>query len=108
MSEKKINTENPETMVITEDPIITLEYRDFNHSDILDVYASELKNAKVGDAFDPQQNGGCGRGIHSETLTVVYKDATGVAAVYSCSGTTDSPDPKDWEDEDRLIWFRIH
>ena len=31
MSEKKINTENPETMVITEDPIITLEYRDFNH-----------------------------------------------------------------------------
>lgn len=95
------------TMTIEEQPIFVLEYQNYEYGTHLDVYVADLKNAKVGTVFTPAANTNCGRGIREESLKVVWKDDTGIAAVYSVCGTTDSVFPEDWEEEDTLIWFKI-
>ena len=96
------------TEVIVEQPIFNLETSDWDGSGELKVYAADLKKAKVGDTFVPYADTNCGRAVDTEMIEVVYKSDNGVAVLYRHYGTTDSPNPVDWEDEPKLIWVELH
>jgi len=97
-----------ETKVIVEKPLFTLTTENYDDCGMLRVYASDLKNADVGDSFVPYTNSNCGRGVDEESLEVVYKSDSGVAVLYRHYGTTDSPNPVEWSNDPELIWVEIH
>ena len=78
---------------------------DFNQYSERKVSWSELKEAKVGDAFKCDSNSNCGRDVCQETAKVVYKDESGVAVLFETYRTSDDPDPKVIEKEPVLTWF---
>lgn len=73
----------------------------------LEIYASDLKKAKVGDVFklDFKSNIGCE--VRRDSLNIIYKSDRGVAAILMCEGITYDPLPEEWEEEDMLIWFQF-
>lgn len=73
----------------------------------LEIYASDLKNAKVGEAFKLDFESNSNRGVHKERLNITYKSDRGVAAILIYEGTTYDPLPEEWEEETMLIWFQF-
>ncbi len=66
-----------------------------------------LRAAAVGEKWAGYDNHGCGRAVHSESVEVVYKTDDGVAVLRREWGTTDSPNPQDWEKVPVLIWYEF-
>lgn len=97
-----------ETRVIVERPLFTLTTENYDDSGMLRVYASDLKNADVGERFVPCTCSNCGRGVNEESLEVVYKSDSGIAVLYRHYGTTDSSNPEEWEHDPELIWVVLH
>lgn len=86
---------------------ITLWYTDYNGGGKLDVRYEDIKSAQVGDIFSVYRDNSCGRGVDEQTLKIVYRDERGAAGLLRRFGTTDEPNPKEWENEPELIWFEF-
>ena len=97
------------TNVIKEAYAFSLQCSDYNvNSASTDVSFQNLRNAKVGDMFETHPEGGlCGRDVSDENAKVVFKDENGVLVLFREWGTTDSPNPTDWEKEPMLTWFEF-
>lgn len=92
---------------IKESPAFTLEYSDYNESANYNVSWFELKNAEIGTLFEIYHNSNCGQSVNEETAQVVFVSDNGCAVLFRRYGTTDSPDPEDWENEPTLQWFEF-
>ena len=49
----------------------------------------------------------CGRDLFEESAEVVYKTDKGAAVLFRSWGTTDDPNPEDWEGDLFLKWFEF-
>ena len=96
------------TNVIVEEAIFTLNYSDYDTSSIRELFVSDLKNADIGHVFQTDTISNCGRGVNDASLEVIYKTNKGVACLYRNWGSTDEPNPEEWEAEPNLIWFELH
>lgn len=96
------------TNVIIEQPIFILESSDWNGSVSREIYVSDLQKANVGDIFIPHNDSNCGRAKKEEKIEIVYKTENGVGVLYRCYGTTDSPNPREWENDPELFWIELH
>lgn len=96
------------TKTITESPLFTLTSSDYNgDGENINIFAADLKAAKIGDIFSAEA-GSCARAVREERLTVVFKNNDGCACVLHVCGTENTPNVKEWEDEDTVIWFQLH
>ena len=96
------------TEVIKEKPAFELQGSSYNGSgDPVAIFFSDLRKAKVGDKWLGRDSHNCGRDMHEESAEVVYRTGEGVAILFRCWGTTDAPDPEDWEEEPVLKWFEF-
>ena len=68
---------------------------------------ADLRSAKVGDRWENTDSHNCGRALYEESAEVVYKTAKGVAVLFRSWGTTDDPNPENWDGEPRLAWFEF-
>ena len=66
-----------------------------------------LRAAKIGDKWGGYDNHNCGRAVRSESAEVVYRTTQGAAVLFHSWGTTDSPDPQDWEKTPELVWYEF-
>lgn len=66
-----------------------------------------LRAAAVGEKWAGYDNHGCGRALREESAEVVYKTDRGCAVLFRSCGTTDEPDPEDWEDAPELVWYEF-
>ncbi|WP_298594835.1 hypothetical protein [uncultured Mitsuokella sp.] len=73
----------------------------------VEVSYTDLRAANIGDAWEGYDNHNCGRALNEESAEVVYKTDNGVAVLRRRWGTTDSPDPENWEDAPELIWYEF-
>ena len=95
------------TEVITERPLMTLESYCYNgHGESVDIYHADLQKAVIDDEFQATYTL-CGRGMHCETLKIVYKDENGCAGLIREFGTKDTPDAEEWEHSAELVWFEL-
>lgn len=65
----------------------------------------ELFSSNVGTKWSATNQSNIGRGEYNEYAELVYKNKEGVAVLFTGDGTTNSPDPEDYEYEPTLIWF---
>lgn len=86
---------------------ITLWYTDYDGGGKLDVTFDDLKRFPVGHIISVFRDNNCGRGVDEQTLQIVYRDERGAACLLRRFGTTDEPNPKEWENEPELIWFEF-
>ena len=79
-----------------------------NNNDDTEVflYLEDIKNAKVGQIWEAKYYGNCGRDCHNEEAKVIYKDDTGAGILITYTGTTDSPNPKPYENRE-LLWIEF-
>lgn len=73
----------------------------------IEVSYAELRTAAVGTIWAGYDNHNCGRAVHNESAEVVYKATQGAAVLFRNWGTTDSPDPQDWEKTPVLVWYEF-
>ena len=73
----------------------------------VEVSYADLRASAVGDTWEAHDSHNCGRALNEESAEVVYKTADGVAVLFRNWGTTDSPDPQDWENPPELIWYEF-
>lgn len=98
----KLNTNNPQCTVITEEPLITIEYIDINSEEkIIDIYASDIKNSTQGDIFEFENNKE--KTSYEEKLVVIFKNE------YKCICVLKKFDYSgDLEDcDDEIYWFNF-
>ena len=96
------------TNTIKESPVFYLSASSYNGGgEIREVSISMLKKADVGTKWESNDFSNCGRGVHEESIEVVYKNASGCAVLCKEWGTSDSPDPEDWENDPELIWVEF-
>ena len=97
-----------ETKVFVDNPMFGLQSSCSwsDKGDWIEVYAADLRRAEVGTIWSADfcDNG---RGNDCESAEVVYKTAEGVAVLYRRWGTTDSDDPKPWENDPELWWIEL-
>lgn len=93
------------TRLVVEQELFVLVSSCYNSSARLRVTKRMLEKAPIGKVFTPERSNSCGRDVVEEELKVIYKDSKGVACILSTTGTTDSPNPEDVEEEDEIIWF---
>ena len=98
-----------ETKTIVTEPLLVLKgrsgYDEEAHN--LPIMDRMLRAASIGQEYRAD-GGNIGRDSFEESLTVVYKDDHGVAAVLRRAGYYDSPaQNNEWEDEPVLIWFEL-
>ena len=94
---------------VVEEPIFSIYSSSYNgRGETVDVFASDLRWADVGATWSAEDTGSCGRDCHCESLKIVYKNSDGCAVLHRVWGTTDSPDPEDWESDPDLIWVELH
>jgi len=67
----------------------------------VEVSYADLRASAVGDTWEAHDSHNCGRALNEESAEIVYKTADGVAVLFRNWGTTDSPDPQDWENPPR-------
>lgn len=98
-----------EASIVKEAYAFTLQYSDYNGNNTsTEVSFQDLRNAKVGDVFQAHPEGSiCGRDMNDENAKVVFKDENGVLVLFRKYGTTDSPNPTDWEKDPTLTWFEF-
>ena len=73
----------------------------------VEVSYAELRESEVGDRWLGDDFHNCGRAVHNESAEVVYKTTQGAAVLFRNWGTTDSPDPQDWEKTPELVWYEF-
>ena len=73
----------------------------------VEVSYAELRVSEVGDRWLGDDFHNCGRALNEESAEVVYKTTDGVAVLFRNFGTTDSPNPQDWENPPKLIWYEF-
>ena len=96
------------TNTIKESPVFYLSASSYNGGgETIEVSISMLKKADVGTKWESNDFSNCGRGVHEESIEVVYKNASGCAVLYKEWGTTDGSDPEDYEEDPELIWFEF-
>ena len=96
------------TKVIVEQPVFTLTSSSYNsNGEPYSVTVEMLKGADVGKKWESNDFSNCGRGVHEESIEIVYKNASGCAVLYKEWGTTDGSDPEDYEEDPELIWFEF-
>lgn len=67
----------------------------------------ELRHAGVGSIWNGFDTNNCGRDLHEESAEVIHRTDKGVAVLFRVWGTTDEPNPVDWEDEPILRWYEF-
>lgn len=87
-----------ETKVIIERPILMLETV---YGDTLEIYASDLKAAEVGQTWSIENQDCCPNRTDwwIESYKVVYKDETGIAVLYQIEDTPEAS---------KLTWIELH
>jgi hypothetical protein len=95
------------TNVVISAPAFTLWSLDYNGSAKLDVTFDDLKRFPVGHIISVSRYNSCGRGVDEETLQIVYRDERGASCLLRHFGTTDEPNPEEWEKDPELIWFEF-
>lgn len=68
---------------------------------------ADLRTAKVGDKWENTDSHNCGRDLREESAEVVYKTAKGAAVLFRAWGTTDDPNPENFDEEPSLMWFEF-
>ena len=68
---------------------------------------NDLRAAKVGKKWENIDVHNCERGLFEESAEVVYKTEKGAAILFRSWGTTNHPNPEDWEGEPHLMWFEF-
>lgn len=100
----ELNTNKPECVVVTEEPLITLDYIKDNKEKLLDIFASDLRNSNVGDVF--QFNCDNEQADYEEKLVIVFKNADGCAGVLKRFDVLDNKSDEQYYDE--IFWFQLH
>jgi hypothetical protein len=98
-----------DTEVIVEKPLIVLEGRSGYDEEAHDlpIMGRTLREAAIGSEFRAY-GGNIGRDSVEESLSVVYRDDHGVAAVLRRAGYYDSPaQHNEWKAAPVLIWFEL-
>ncbi|BEU88704.1 hypothetical protein TAMA11512_21680 [Selenomonas sp. TAMA-11512] len=96
------------TKVVQQVNAFTLQGSNYNGTgDIIEVGYSELEAAPVGTVWNGFDDHNCGRDLREESAEVVYKNNHGCAVLFREWGTTDEPDPKDWESAPELVWYEF-
>ena len=94
--------------VIKEAPAFTLQGSSYNGcGEPVEVSYTELRTANIGDVWEAYDDNNCGRALNEESAEIVYKTEQGVAVLFRNWGTTDDPDPEDWEDTPELVWYEF-
>lgn len=75
--------------------------------ELVEVTYADLRAANIGDMWEARDTHNCGRALDEESAEVVYKTDDGVAVLRREWGTTDSPNPQDWEEVPVLIWYEF-
>lgn len=100
----ELNTNKPKCVVITEDPLITLDYVDEKEKKQLDVFASDLRNCTVGDVFqftcDSEQP------HYEERLIITFKNNDGCTGVLKRLDISNKKRAEHYCDE--IFWFQLH
>ena len=73
----------------------------------VEVSYADLRAANIGDTWEAHDTHNCGRALNEESADVVYKTDRGCAVLFRSWGTTDDPDPEDWEDTPELVWYEF-
>ena len=96
------------TEVIREAPAFVLEGSSYNGAwETVEVSYADLRAAEVGTSWEAYDDNNCGRAVHNESAEVVYRTTQGAAVLFRSYGTTDEPDPEDWEDTPELVWYEF-
>lgn len=94
--------------VIREAPAFVLEWSSYNGTgELVEVSYAELRTANIGDTWEAYDDNNCGRALKEESAEVVYKTPQGCAVLFRSCGTTDDPNPEDWEDTPELVWYEF-
>lgn len=75
--------------------------------ELVEVTYADLRAANIGDMWEARDTHNCGRALREESAEVVYKTDRGCAVLFRSCGTTDEPDPEDWEDAPELVWYEF-
>lgn len=98
-----------DTNVIFEKPLFSLHSRSYNgNGERVDVYYDDLCHADVGCCWAADATGNCGRDNFCESIKLVYKDTKGCAVLHRRWGTSDDPNPEEWESNPELFWIDFH
>ena len=96
------------TEVVKEAAAFVLQGSSYNGaSEAVEVSYADLRASAVGDTWEAHDSHNCGRALNEKSAEVVYKTADGVAVLFRNWGTTDSPDPQDWEKTPVLVWYEF-
>jgi hypothetical protein len=96
------------TSVICEKPLFELTTRSYSGTgEGVDITREMLCQAQVGQVWQSHESHACGRGVHEESLEVVYKTHRGCACLFREWGTTNEDNPESWENDPELIWFEL-
>ncbi len=96
------------TEVIREAPAFVLEGSSYNGAgETVEVSYADLRVAEVGTSWEAYDDNNCGRALKEESAVVVYKTGRGCAVLFRSCGTTDDPNPEDWEDTPELVWYEF-
>lgn len=86
-------------------PLIKLTNSDYNNYYYTPIYTKELLRSKQGDVLVPvEQFDLCSRGMVKDKLIVLYKYKNKVLCLLETIGTTDEMNPKDWEEEELILF----
>lgn len=75
--------------------------------DVLNIYASDLRNAEVGELFSPENFIACHDLEEHESLEIVSKTDRGVAGIFKRTCVSYSY-LEPGQDEKKLVWFELH
>lgn len=96
------------TDVIKEAAAFLLQGSSYNGAgETVEVSYADLRAAEVGASWEAYDDNNCGRALREESAEVVYKTDRGCAVLFRSCGTTDEPDPEDWEDAPELVWYEF-
>jgi hypothetical protein len=96
------------TDVIKEAAAFVLQGSSYNGTgETVEVSYAELRAAEVGTSWEAYDDNNCGRALNEESAEVVYKTGRGCAVLFRSCGTTDDPNPEDWEDTPELVWYEF-
>lgn len=96
------------TEVVKEAAAFVLQGSSYNGaSEAVEVSYADLRAAEVGTSWEAYDDNNCGRALKEESAEVVYKTGHGCAVLFQSCGTTDEPDPEDWEDAPELVWYEF-
>lgn len=94
---------------IVELPIFTISSRSYNGAgDTIQIFADDLRSSDVGTCWSADNTGSCGRDCKCMSIELVYKSGDGCAVLRRLWGTSDDPDPEEWDAEPELIWVELH